>query len=214
AAGSGGSMRIVLIVLGALAAFTLLTFYLRGMSRDDVRLWLKALVGVELGLALFIATATAATSMTREKEGNTLDLLLATPLTSAQIIGGKNRGLVSFAAVMLAVPTATLALFVIADLLSGRMFRPPGPIVYLDAVVGLPLAAIGFTYFACAIGLRTSIYQRRTVASVLISAAIVLGVFGILGACAYGISQSAWDQGSAITSPFSPLLTIMMSLDP
>jgi len=214
AAGSGGSMRIVLIALGGLAAIALLVSYINGMSRDDVRLWLKALVGVELGLALFIATATAATSMTREKEGNTLDLLLATPLNSADIIGGKLRGLVSFAAVMLAVPSATLLLFVITDLISGRMFRAPGPVVYVDTLIGLPLASVGFTFFACAWGLRTSIYQRRTVTAVLISAAVVLAVFGILGACAYGVTQSSWNEGSAILSPFCPLTAIMMSLDP
>lgn len=215
AAGSGGSMRTILVMAGALAAAALLVAYLRGMASAEVRLWLKALVGVELGLALFIASATAATSMTREREGNTLDLLLATPLVSSQIIWGKVRGLVSFAAPMLTVPALTIGAFVLVDLMRGRLFNAPGPVVNWDALVAVPLATVGFTVFACALGLQNSIKQRKTVAAVLASALLTMVVFGVLGFCAFGVRSSGSLQGpAAAAAAFCPLSLVMMSMDP
>ncbi len=213
AAGSGGSMRTVLVLAGAVAAGALMVAYLRGMATTEVRLWLKALVGIELALALFIASATAATSMTREREGNTLDLLLATPLVSSQIIWGKVRGLFSFAVPMLSVPALTLAAFVLVDLLRGRLFS--GPVIYWDALVAVPLATVGFTVFACAMGLQNSIKQRKTVAAVLASAAITLFAFGLLGFCAFGVRSSGSLQGpAAAAAAFCPLSIVLMAMDP
>jgi hypothetical protein len=215
AAGSGGSMRTILVLAGVVAAGALMVGYFRGMPTGEVRLWLKALVGIELALALFIASATAATSMTREREGNTLDLLLATPLVSSQIIWGKVRGLFSFAVPMLSVPALTIAAFVLVDLLRGRLFGPPGPVVYWDALIAVPLATVGFTMFACAMGLKNSITQRRTVAAVLASAAITLFVFGLLGFCAFGVRSSGSFQGpAAAAAAFCPLSIVMMAMDP
>lgn len=215
AAGSGGSMRTILVMAGAVAAGALLVAYMRGMATTEVRLWLKALVGMELALALFIASATAATSMTREREGNTLDLLLATPLVSSQIIWGKVRGLFSFAVPMLSVPALTIGAFVLVDLLRGRLFSGPGPVVNWDALLAVPLATVGFTVFACAMGLQNSIKQRKTVAAVLASAAITLFVFGLLGFCAFGVRSSGSLQGaSAAAAAFCPLSLVMMVMDP
>ncbi|NJN82513.1 MAG: ABC transporter permease subunit, partial [Caldilineaceae bacterium] len=55
--------------------------------------------------------------MTREKESNTLELVLATPLTSRHIIMGKILGLVYATGPMLLVPFLTVAFFYLAGLL-------------------------------------------------------------------------------------------------
>lgn len=214
AAGSGGAVRWLVIGAGIVAAVALDIMYLQGLSTADTRAWLKGLLAVELGLALFIATATAATSMTREKEGDTLDLLLTTPLQSSQIIFGKIRGLVSFAAPMLAVPSLTLLLFVLTDLLRGRLFRSPGPVVYLEALVAIPLLVAAFTVFACAWGLRSSVKARRTLASVLFSVGFVMFVFGMAGLCAFGVQGESVRSLAAVLAPFCPLSGVMAMLDP
>ncbi|MFO0973156.1 MAG: ABC transporter permease subunit [Phycisphaerae bacterium] len=209
AAGSGGQMRIVLMIAGLLAGVILLIATQRGLTVTEARLWLKALVGIEIGLGLFVATATAAASMTREKEGNTLDLLLTTPLQSGQIISGKIRGLFSFAIPMLVLPAVTLGMFVLADLIRRRPWTVPP-----EVVLSVPLVSAGFTLLACSIGLWASVKQRRTVAAVLVSVSIVMAVFGVMGLCANQFTGSSFNSISAALAPFSPLATVMIALDP
>jgi ABC-type transport system involved in multi-copper enzyme maturation permease subunit len=214
AAGSGGRMRLALIAAGGLAAVMLLVAYWKGLPAGAVRLWLKGLVGVELGLALFIVTATAATSMTREKEEQTLDLLLTTPLESRHLIGGKIRGLVAFALPMLFLPAASILLFVLFDLFSGRGSRAPGPVVHAENLLTLPVVMVAFTAFASMIGLRMSIHQRRTVVAVLLSVAVVLCVFAITASCAFSARGAQAAVVSGVLSPLSPLSAVMMAIDP
>lgn len=213
AAGTGGLLRIGLFAIGLSAGIVLLAYYARGLEAGSVRMWLKGVVGVELGLALFIATATAATSMTREKEANTLELLLVTPLESRHIVRGKTWGLISFAAPMLAVPFATMVLFVLYDLLSGRLWSASGPIVYPEGLFSLPLVMVACTSLACMIGLKTSIQQRRTMMAVLISMAWVVGILGMPGLCAFGSVGTSAGLASA-GSALCPLTAILMAIDP
>ena len=55
-------------------------------------------------------TNAAASTVTREKEDGTLDLLLTTPITSHYYIWGKLRGLVSFVLPLIAVPVVSALL--------------------------------------------------------------------------------------------------------
>lgn len=209
AAGSGGKMRIVLMLAGLVAGVTLMIQANSGMPLPDARLWLKALVGIEICLGLFVATATAATSMTREKEGNTLDLLLTTPLQSRQIIGGKIRGLFSFAVPMLALPAATVGMFVLWDLVRGKPW-----LVYPETILTLPMVSAGFTLLACSVGLFWSVKQKRTIGAVLVSVGTVMGAFTIVGLCATQANSANLTRFSAMLSPFSPLTAVMLAVDP
>ena len=65
-------------------------------SSGQVRQFLLGASVVELAVILLIVTNAAASTVTREKEDGTLDLLLSTPITSRYYIWGKLRGLVSF----------------------------------------------------------------------------------------------------------------------
>ena len=69
AGGSGGSIRWTLIIGGAVGSLLLFVQHTRGTyTASDVRGYLSGLVMVQFAIALIIATNTAATSMTREKE--------------------------------------------------------------------------------------------------------------------------------------------------
>ena len=71
---------------------------------------------IEFAVILLIVTNAAASTVTREKEDGTLDLLLSTPITSRYYIWGKLRGLVSFVIPLIAVPVlASAGLFVVYD---------------------------------------------------------------------------------------------------
>lgn len=213
AAGAGGTVRMGVAIGSLVAALWLLIAYARGLAVDDARLWLEGLVGLELGLAMFIATATAATSMTREKEANTLDLLLTTPIQSHRIIWGKLLGLVSFAAPMIAVPIATLGLFIVYDLLSGRLSGKPGGIVHPEIVLTLPMVSIAYLAFACMIGLRASIQHRRTVTAVLTSVALVVFIFALPASCSFA-SRATAPWLTASLTPLSPLPAVMFAIAP
>jgi ABC-type Na+ efflux pump permease subunit len=57
---------------------------------------------------LLIVTNAAASTVTREKEDGSLDLLLTTPITSRYYIWGKLRGLVSYVLPLVAVPVSSV----------------------------------------------------------------------------------------------------------
>ncbi|MBU0718753.1 MAG: ABC transporter permease, partial [Planctomycetes bacterium] len=108
-ASGGAGLRRILIALGIVAPAYLFITYVRGdLKADDVRVWLAGVIVIQFAVALIVATNAAAVSMTKEKESKTMDLLLATPLTSKYILWGKLRGLVSFAAPLLAGPILVL----------------------------------------------------------------------------------------------------------
>src|SRR5687767_15661770 len=65
------------------------------LSDKRTRQFLLGAVMIELAVILLILTQSAASTVTREKEDGTLDLLLSTPITSRYYVWGKLRGLVS-----------------------------------------------------------------------------------------------------------------------
>lgn len=216
AAGGGAAARYTVLGLGFAIGLIILIYYGQGkIGVPFARQWLFGIVGVEIGITLFIATATAATSMTREKESNTLSLLLSTPITSAQIILGKIKGLVWFSVPMLAVPYVTVVLFVIVDGFKGRLTSggPPGPVVHWEGLITLPVLFLAFTSVACMIGLQASIKAKRTLAAVFTSGAILTVATLMTSGCAMAVMSSSETLASAIM-PFTPYYGIWIAIDP
>src|SRR3954447_14717615 len=83
------------------------------MPANEVRQFLLGMVIVEFAVILLIVTNAAASTVTREKEDGTLDLLLSSPITSRYYICGKRCGLVYFVLPLVAVRVTTVAFFVI-----------------------------------------------------------------------------------------------------
>ena len=214
-AGGGPLVRYTTLGTGLVIGLVLLVYYGQGaLTTAQTRLWLYGIVAVELGIALFVATTTAATSMTREKESNTLELILATPMTSGTIIRGKIWGLVHSAGPMLLVPYLTVALFVLFDLLSGRSFKAPGPVVNAEATLTLPILLVCFTAFACMIGLQASIKSRKTIIAVFTSMGIVIGVFAVTAGCAFAVKDAGSEMLTAAFMPLTPVTAVFVAIDP
>jgi ABC-type transport system involved in multi-copper enzyme maturation permease subunit len=210
-ASSGAPVRWVIIFAGAIAAGFLLMNHLSGeLNPDDVRKWLSQLVAVQFAIALIIATNTAATSMTKEKESGTIDLLLSTPLTSKYILWGKLRGLVSFAIPLLSVPVLALLVFALCDFgATGRT-----PIVWLEAAAELGLLMTVFTACACVIGLKISLSARKTVSAVMYSIGTVILLCAVSSGIGFALTGQVGGEFGAFLSPFTPFTAVICVIDP
>ncbi len=131
-------------------------------------------------LICLIAPALTAASITGERQRLTLDLLITTPLTPAELLTGKLISSVAFLALLLALSLPASALCVIlGGATLGDVFR----VYLLLAIDGLVLAAVGL-YFSCAVraSLLALIWTYLTVFGSLWATAIAGSVLGAGGA--------------------------------
>jgi ABC-type Na+ efflux pump permease subunit len=194
--------------------------YPRALEAPAVRRYLLGMIVLEFAAILLIVTNAAASTVTREKEDGSLDLLLTTPITSRYYIWGKLRGLVAFVMPLLAVPVASAALFVSYDLfrrLAGGDDDARRWIVFPEALLILPATLVIVAAFAAIVGMQMSLRLRTTVKAVMASVAIVLGGSMALGWCGFGalaqFTRGAETLGLVIAS-FSPITVIALLIDP
>jgi ABC-type transport system involved in multi-copper enzyme maturation permease subunit len=159
---------------------------------------------------LLVVTNTAATTLTREKESQTIELLLSTPLTSQYIIAGMLRGLVSFAVPLIAVPTFTLLAFVAAQLVTAG--RCP-EVVPPEACLLAPLLMVAYAAMAAMIGLQFSLVSRKTVQAVMLSTVVVMGAAGLLWVCGLTMIVSADAVPASVVLPFTPFPAMQALID-
>jgi len=209
---SGGSfLRWTIILAGVLGSAILFIRRLSGdLSDDEVRFWLAGMIIIQFAIALIIATNTAATSMTKEKESRSMDLLLTTPLTSRYILWGKLRGLVSFAAPLLAAPAGALLAFGLIGLFS----KASPPAVGVEVVVQLAVLMIVYTACACVLGLQVSLRSRTNVAAVMYSIGLLILLCAVLSGIGFGIIGSVGGAFGAFFAPFTPFTAIQYLVNP
>ncbi|QOV87349.1 ABC transporter permease [Humisphaera borealis] len=189
----------------------------RGLDAGLARKYLLGLCAVEFAVILLIVTNAAASTVTREKEDGTLDLLLSSPITSRYYIWGKLRGLVSFVMPLVAVPVVSAGLFVVYDIFqqitgtSGELFQW---LVFPEAVLLLPGMLIIICAFAAILGMQMSLRCRTTVAAVMSSVGIVVGICAGMGWCGYSFLDSSQNQMALIVGSFSPFTLMQMLIDP
>ena len=149
----------------------------RQLSSYDARNWLLGIVIVEFSVILLIITNAAASTVTREKEDGTLDLLLSTPITSRYYIWGKLRGLVAFVLPLVAVPVASAFVFIAHDFFRWLAGRDSGFqwIVFPEALITMPAMLIIVCAFAAILGMQMSLRCRTTVRAVMSSVGIIVG---------------------------------------
>ena len=191
----------------------------RLLEANDARKYLLGLSVIEFAVILLIVTNAAASTVTREKEDGTLDLLLSSPITSRYYIWGKLRGLVSFVLPLVAVPVASASIFVVYDVprLSANSADPDFKwIVFPEAVVLLPGMLIIVSAFAAILGMQMSLRCRTTVMAVMSSVGIVVGICAALGWCGYSLLQnnSANPGISVGIGSFSPFTLMQMLINP
>ena len=203
---------------------TLTLLQLRPLTRqieaNDVRKYLLGLSVIEFAVILLIVTNAAASTVTREKEDGTLDLLLSSPITSRYYIWGKLRGLVSFVLPLVAVPVASAFIFVVYDLLrlSSSASDPDFKwIVFPEAIVLLPGMLIIVVAFASILGMQMSLRCRTTVMAVMSSVGIIVGICAALGFCGFSMLDKASNNSGSFAvgiGSFSPFTLMQMLINP
>ncbi len=216
-AASSGVTRYGLIIGGLLAALAILIALISGrgitagggatgvFGVSDARYYLMWLVQVQLVLILLVAANASATSMTKERESNTMDILLSTPLTSKAIVWGKLRGLIAYTLPILMVPLGSLLLFVGYDLV--MLGRNTERVVHAEGVIELAGILLVYTALACVVGLQTSLKSKKTVRAVLVT----VGVLTIAGVLLFVIVDEIVSSVSEIgpgIAPFTPFTAV------
>jgi ABC-type transport system involved in multi-copper enzyme maturation permease subunit len=203
-AGGRSILRWIFLIGGVAVGFGLLVGHYSGWgplaatNPAVTRQWLTVLTWIELAVMLLVVTNTAASTLTREKESLTIELLLSTPLTSQYIVAGMLRGLVSFALPLIAVPTSTLLLFVLAGGLTVGRYPM---VVEPESVLLLPLLMTAYSAMAAIIGLQFSLVSRTTVRAIMLSTAAVLSAAGLLWVCGIALQ----DSGAVVIAAVYPL---------
>jgi ABC-type transport system involved in multi-copper enzyme maturation permease subunit len=189
----------------------LILYHTGGWTPDDFRFALLATVWAELAVITLIAINMASTAVSREREEGTLDLLLITPITPSQYLGGKLRGLISFLTPMITVPIGTIMLASLYVMLGGFgsvvVFPTPIggtrvvdlPLVLQEGVVVAPLVIVPFIAFCVVIGLQWSLKSKGTLASVTKTFGIIAVTSGVVGACAWRAGSDIAFIGPALT---------------
>jgi ABC-type transport system involved in multi-copper enzyme maturation permease subunit len=206
---SRGVGRYAVLCGGLACALALLILNLRsgGFTPALTREYLAGLIGIEFVLVLLIATNTSASALTKEKESQTMDILLTTPLTPRDIIRGKLRGLVAFVVPLIAIPVLSLLLFAIVDLLR----RPGERVAYVEAAIEIGALMLIFAAYACLLGLHFSLKQKKTVKAVLMA----VGWLVVINFGGYyfwkQIVQQAGAAGAALScaTPFTAIFTLV-----
>jgi ABC-type transport system involved in multi-copper enzyme maturation permease subunit len=177
------------------------------ISRRQAHEFLLGAILVEVAVIILIVTNAAASTVTREREDGTLDLLLSTPITSRYYLWGKLAGLVSFMLPLVLVPAVSAGLFVIVDAFVWLVKSDPHVewLVLPESVLALPLVLTVVVAFATIVGMQMSLRNKTTVRSVMSSLGIVIGVMAMLGWCGMTALDSDVGAIAQVASAFSPL---------
>jgi ABC-type transport system involved in multi-copper enzyme maturation permease subunit len=190
----------------------------RRLSAENARMYLLGLVLIEFAVILLIVTNAAASTVTREKEDGSLDLLLATPITSRYYIWGKLRGLVSYVLPLVAVPVASVLMFVVYDSfrLMGQSRMAADWVVVPESVLIMPGMLIIVAAFASILGMHMSLRCGTTVRAVMSSVGIVVGIAGVMGWCGFALLNEMRSEGgfALIVGSFSPFTLLTVLIDP
>ncbi len=210
------------VAFGALwGVGVIIAFHSGSITTADFRFILLATVVTELAVTALVAMNMAGSAVSREREDGTLDLLLITPITASQYVGGKLRGLISYIAPLLAVPVGTIALASLYVLLvtQGAIDGPQGgamvnvmvgtvtktiPAVLPEGAIVAPLVAAPFMAFCIMVGLQWSIKSKGAISAVISTVGVVAVAAGVIGLC-------GWQAGNGI--PFAgPILACLTPL--
>ena len=219
--------RWAFICTGILWGLGIVAAYHGGsMSPSSFRILVAATIWTEVLIITLVAVNLSATAISREREDGTLDLLLTTPLTPKQYLGGKIRGLITFLLPLTAVPVATAAfvgVYVLTDGLGNPgAVRVPAligtgtadvPVVLPELALVLPVVLVPFLAFCVVIGLQWSLKSKGTIGAV-VGAVGVLGVsLATLGVCGWQAASSIAILGPALAA-FTPFSATWPLVDP
>ncbi len=219
--------RWAFLALGVLWGLGVLAFYHSGaLSPDAFRFTLLSTLYTEYLVIALIAIVSAASTIAAEREDGTLDILLTTPITPSDYLGGKLRGLVWYLGPMLAVPIATTifaSLYVLAGGLGGpnpvvtpelvRTATMDLPVILPISILVAPLTSVPFIAFCAVVGLQWSLKSRGVITATVSSFAVIAAVAGVLGLCGWNAGADVPVLGPVL-SALTPITAAHICIDP
>ncbi|MCW5776781.1 MAG: ABC transporter permease subunit [Phycisphaeraceae bacterium] len=205
-------------------------FHTARFTNADFRLAMLFTTIGELAVVALVAVNMSATSISREREDGTLDLLLTTPITPAEYLSGKLRGLIAYLLPLMAVPLGTLALAGIYAL-TGGLGRAGGvtetvqqagglpaitvPVVLPEAGLVASLVVVPFIAFCAIVGMYWSLKSKGTISSVVATVGVVGAISGVIGVCGWraGVDASLIGPFLAGLSPASVVFALVAPLE-
>jgi ABC-type transport system involved in multi-copper enzyme maturation permease subunit len=212
--------RWAFIGLGVLFGLGLIVAHNVGrLGADTFRLALAATVWTEFAVTALVAINVSASAVTREREDGTLDLLTTTPITPAQYIGGKLRGIVTYLLPMLAVPVLTLlaaGVYVLGDgfgapggahvVVTTGTWTGSAPIALPEGGILMTIVGVPFIAFCVMVGLRLSVRSRGSISAVVSSVGVAGVVSGILGLCGWNAAEAIEALGPVLGASTPPTI--------
>ena len=188
----------------------------RGLSLADAQKYLLMLLLLEMAVVAIVITNVAASTVTREKEDGSIDLLLSSPITSRYYLWGKLRGLLALALPLNLVPIASIFVFVVYDIY--RWITEGGEfqwVVFPEAIILAPLILMVLTALGGVVGMQLSLRCRRTVTAVMVSVGITVGVVGLMALFGMAVLDShSFSNIPLVVASFSPASVIWMLAAP
>ncbi len=197
----------------------------------------RSVVGIIIGAEIIIVTLAAiyvsASSITKEREDGSLDLLLTTAITPRTYLGGKVRGIVVHLLPMATTPCISMFIVAVVAIVGGEQAYvsdvPVGmqegvmniPLVLWAPAMLLPLVLIPFLAFCITLGLQWSLRSKGSIRAIASTLIMMIAISFGLGLCmtpaasmgfggAFIASLSPIPYLVAITSPASGILTSLI----
>lgn len=231
------ALRWSFIASGVLwGVFILFMYHTGHWNATLFRQVLLATVIGEMVVITLVSINLSATSVSKEREDGTLDLLLTTPITPSQYLSGKLKGLIAHLLPLILVPVVTIALagiYVLTNALGNPKLATVTiaktttvgavsgtapttvtvPLVLPEAGFIMAACAIPFFAFCVVIGMLWSVRSKGTLGSVTVAVAIIGAIAGTAGLCAWNAASDVPVIGPVLGA-FSPIAAAYSSIMP
>lgn len=201
-------------------------YFTRSLSPEVFRLIILTLVCGELLIVTFAALTMSASTIAKEREDGSLDLVLTTAITPKVYLGGKLRGLIMHLLPMVLVPCITMMVVggivlldpsnaVVSDQLVARSAKTDAIVIplalYMPALLS-PFVFIPYIAFCTTLGLLWSMRSKGSIGAIIASVILVLVVTGGLGLCL--LPSSTLGVIGSFFAALSPINIVLATLTP
>lgn len=215
------------VAVCTLVLIILVTLYAtNGISPDSFRASVLFLVCGELLICTFTAITISASTIAKEREDGSLDLLLTTSITPSTYLYGKVRGLVAHLLPIALIPCVTMMVVglvvlidptgsVVNDTLIAKQNVDVSfaiPIALVAPALLMPCVVIPYIAFCVTLGLLWSMRSKGSIGAIVSTLILVFVVTGGLGLC-IAPAGNMGAVGSLIAS-LSPINDVFAILTP
>ena len=209
------------VAITTLVFIILTTMYLTQLMKPDLyRDAILILIISEILIVIFLAISLSASTITKEREDGTLDILLTTAITPQIYLMGKLKGIIFRLLPIACIPCVSM--FAIGIIV---LANPPLAIVsdivpiekseitlalYLGAMT-MPITFIPFVYFCITLGLLWSMKSRGSIGAIITTFTMITIIGSGIGVCLIPTSSIGLGTFFAALFPITDVFLILRS---